>query len=72
MLMLTSTDPRKIYKITMKLKNSNASGYDGISHELIRQCANALCILPLEYYQLFGYGRFISAGNETSYCTTRL
>lgn len=43
-LMLTPTDPREIYKIIMNLKNSNASGYDGITHKLVRQCANAICI----------------------------
>jgi hypothetical protein len=41
--MLTPTNPQEIYKIIMGLKNSNASGYDGITHKVVRHCASAIC-----------------------------
>lgn len=40
---LLPTDPQEIYKIIMRLKNSNSSGYDGLNHKIIRQCAINLC-----------------------------
>ncbi len=38
-LHLSPTDPREIYQIIMSLKNSNAAGYDGIAHRVVRHCA---------------------------------
>ncbi len=39
-LALLPTDSREVYKIIMNLKNSNSSGYDGLSHKIVRYCAS--------------------------------
>jgi hypothetical protein len=41
-LFLHPSDPSEIYNIILNLKNSNAAGYDGITHKVIRHCANHL------------------------------
>jgi hypothetical protein len=42
-LFLQPTDPQEVYKIIMKLKNSNSAGYDGITHKIVRHCARHIC-----------------------------